>query len=302
MRYRFVIVDVFSNTPFGGNQLAVLTDARGISDAGMQAITREFNFAETTFVLPARDPSCSRRVRIFTPGRELPFAGHPTVGTACVLVREQLCPAGKIRLEEAIGPVDVDVTERQGMFVGTLRVQQEPAVPDEVPPAAKVAEALSVTADEVERVFCAGLGVNFTFVQLGSREAVDRARLNTPSWEKHLAGTFGPQLFIYAGQLKSGGELYGRMFAEALGIREDPATGSAVGALVGVAPAIAGIDADVFTLNVVQGVAMGRPSVLTGVAHFQDGAVKSIEVGGSTAFTVDGEIEVPAACLTGGNH
>src|ERR1700740_213138 len=117
MKYAFQIIDVFSSTPFGGNQLAVLPDATGISTQGMQKIAREFNFGETTFVLPKKGPANTCRVRIFTPRAELDFAGHPTVGTACALVMKQrVQTADPIRLilEENIGPVIVDVAQRKG--------------------------------------------------------------------------------------------------------------------------------------------------------------------------------------------
>ena len=300
MLYEYVIVDVFSSTPFGGNQLAVLTNASGISDVGMQLIAREFNFAETTFVLAPNEPGCSRRVRIFTPGRELPFAGHPTLGTACVLVKKRHCPAGLVRLEEGIGPIDVAVVGEGGRFAGTLKVEQAPTIPNLVPQPAHVAAALSLPADEVERVFCAGLGVDFTFVQLSSEEAVDRAILHQASWQQYLAATIGAQLFFYSGQLANGSELYGRMFAPGFGIPEDPATGSAVGALVGAAPSVLGdTQSDVFSLRVTQGVRMGRPSLLQGVAHCSNGQVQAIEVSGAVAFTAEGEIDVPEEFATG---
>jgi trans-2,3-dihydro-3-hydroxyanthranilate isomerase len=117
MKYTFHIVDVFSSTPFGGNQLAILSDAAGISTEGMQKIAREFNFGETTFVLPEERPREHCRVRIFSPRTELDFPGHPSVGTACALVMKQhVRPSDPIRLilEENIGPVTVDVTRRNG--------------------------------------------------------------------------------------------------------------------------------------------------------------------------------------------
>src|SRR6478672_36749 len=122
MKYTFHIVDVFSSPPFGGNQLAVLTDAAGISTEGMQKIAREFNFAETTFVLPRKDPANTCRVRIFTPRTELDFAGHPSVGTACALVMKQhvrLSDPIRLILEENVSPVTVDVAQRNGGFYGT---------------------------------------------------------------------------------------------------------------------------------------------------------------------------------------
>jgi trans-2,3-dihydro-3-hydroxyanthranilate isomerase len=123
MKYTFHIVDVFSSTPFGGNQLAVLPDASGISTEGMQKIAREFNFGETAFVLPKQDPTNTCRVRIFSPRTELDFAGHPSVGTACALVMKQHVPPSdpiRLILQENVGPVTVDVAQRNGGFHGTL--------------------------------------------------------------------------------------------------------------------------------------------------------------------------------------
>src|SRR6202789_285271 len=132
MTYTFHIVDVFRSTPFSGNQLAVLPDAAGISTEGMQRIAREFNFGETTFVLPKNDPANTCRVRIFTPRAKLDFAGHSTVGTACALVmKRHVRPGDPIRLilEENVGPVTVDVAQRSGGFHGTLTLSGKMGAP-----------------------------------------------------------------------------------------------------------------------------------------------------------------------------
>src|SRR5271156_179952 len=136
MKYPFHLVDVFSATPFGGNQLAILPDATGISTEGMQKIAGEFNFPESTFVLAKNDPANSYRVRIFTPRAELNFAGHPTIGTACALVMKQhVQTADPIRLilEENIGPVMVDVAQRNGGYHGTLTLSGKIDAPTGAP-------------------------------------------------------------------------------------------------------------------------------------------------------------------------
>ena len=146
MKYTFHIVDVFSSTPFGGNQLAVLPDAAGISTEGMQKIAREFNFAETAFVLPKDDPN-TYRVRIFTPRAELDFAGHPSVGTACALVMKQharLSDPIRLILEENVGPVIVDVAQRNGGLHGTLTLSGKIEVPAGTPSPADLAAVLSI--------------------------------------------------------------------------------------------------------------------------------------------------------------
>ena len=296
MQFEFLIVDVFSDTPFGGNQLAVLTDARDLSSEGMQAVAREFNFAETTFVLPASDGSSDRQVRIFTPGGELPFAGHPTVGTACVLVMAGAAMEGETLLQEGVGSVRVAV-ERQGS-VYSARLSLEPTLelPDDAPDFGEIAASLSLEADDVLDAFCAGVGVNFTFVQLTDRAAVDRTRLDRQAWAAAFAERWGPQVYVFSGSAGDDAELYARMYAPALGIAEDPATGSAVAALAGAAALRARASAHV-SLNVIQGVAMGRPSRLEGAAFVDGDRVTRVEVGGGCAFVARGTIEIPSHLL-----
>jgi trans-2,3-dihydro-3-hydroxyanthranilate isomerase len=296
MQFDFLIVDVFSDTPFGGNQLAVLTDAQGLSSEGMQAVAREFNFAETTFVLPATDDSSDRRVRIFTPGGELPFAGHPTVGTACALVMAGAATIGQTVLQEGVGPVRVTV-ERQGdAYSARLSLEPTLELPDDVPNHAEIAASLSLAVDDVLSAFCGGVGVNFTFVQLSDRAAVDRARLDRQAWSSAFENRWGAQIYLFSGPLQDGAQLYARMYAPGLGIAEDPATGSAVAALAGAAASRARTGAT-FRVEVTQGVAMGRPSKLSGSASVEEGHVKTVEVGGGCAFVARGAVEVPSHLL-----
>src|ERR1700687_4505341 len=146
MKYTFHVVDVFSSTPFGGNQLAILPDAAGISTEGMQKIAREFNFGETTFVLPKNDPANTCRVRIFAPRAELDFAGPPSVGTACVPVMNQHVGLGdpiRLVLEENVGPVTVDVAQQNGGFYGTLTLSGKIEAPGGAPSPTELAAVLS---------------------------------------------------------------------------------------------------------------------------------------------------------------
>ena len=292
MRYDFMTLDVFTDKPFGGNQLAVLTDARGLTSEAMQTIAKEFDYPETTFVLPPDDPAHARRVRIFTPGGELPFAGHPTVGTACALVKSNHCAAGDFVLEEGVGPVFVSAGQEARAFSARLRIERAPDVSETVPASNDVAAVLSLQPSHVLRVFCAGMGPRFTFAQVGSKDIVDRAQLDHQLWRQLLADSWGAQLFVFAGELRDGSELYARMFAPALGIAEDPATGAAAAAIVGTAALAAG-RSGTFRLDVVQGVAMGRPSFLSASADVEGGAVSAIEVGGGCAFIAEGQFEVP---------
>ena len=300
MKYPFHLVDVFSSTPFGGNQLAILPDATGISTKGMQTIAREFNFPESTFVLPKNDPANSYRVRIFTPRAELNFAGHPTIGTACALVMNQ--PAQTIDpirliLEENIGPVMVVVAQRNGGYHGTLTLSGKIDAPTGAPAPADLAAVLSIEPAEVSQSFFAGVGLPFCFAQLKSNEAVDRAAVNRAAWTATLSGAWSPNLFFFAGDLRDGGNLYARMCAPALGVEEDPATGSACAALVGAMASKHDFGGTAYRLSIQQGVAMGRRSEIEAEARKSGGVVTSVSVGGATAYIASGEIEVPISAL-----
>jgi trans-2,3-dihydro-3-hydroxyanthranilate isomerase len=300
MKFAFHIVDVFSSTPFGGNQLAVLPDATGISTEGMQKIAREFNFGETTFVLPKTDSANTCRVRIFTPRAELDFAGHPTVGTACALVMKQHVRPGnptRLILEENIGPVTVDVAQRNGGFHGTLTLSAKIEAPTGAPSPAELAAVLSVEPAEVSQVFFAGVGVPFCFAQLNTDEGVDRAAINRAAWAATLARAWSRNVFFFAGNLRDGGKLYARMCAPALGVEEDPATGSACAALVGVMASKPDFIGTAYRLSIQQGVAMGRRSDIEAEARKRDGMVTAVSVGGATTYIASGEIEVPQSAL-----
>ena len=300
MKYTFHIVDVFSSAPFGGNQLAILPDAAGISAEGMQKIAREFNFGETTFVLPKNDPANTCRVRIFSPRTELDFAGHPSVGTACALVMNQhVRPSDPIRLtlEENIGPVTVDVTQRNGGFHGTLTLSGKIEAPTGAPSPADLAAVLSIESSEVSQSFFAGVGVPMCFAQLNSNEAVDRATINRAAWTATLSLAWSPHLFFFAGNLRDGGRLYARMWAPALGVEEDNATGSACAALVGAVASKPDFGGTAYRLSIQQGVLMGRRSEMEAEARKSGGIVTSVSVGGATAYVASGEIEVPPSAL-----
>ena len=299
MKYPFHLVDVFSSTPFGGNQLAILPDASGISTEGMQKIAREFNFPESSFVLPIDDLN-TYRVRIFTPRAELDFAGHPTIGTACALVMKQrVQTADPIRLilEENIGPVMVDVAQRNGGYHGTLTLSGKIDAPTGAPVPAELAAVLSIEPAEVSQSFFAGVGLPFCFAQLKSNEVVDRAAINRAAWTATLARAWSPNLFFFAGDLRDGGRLYARMCAPALGVEEDPATGSACAALVGAMASKYDFGGTAYRLSIQQGVSMGRRSEIEAEARKSAGLVTSVSVSGATAYIASGDIEVPPSAL-----
>ena len=300
MKYTFHIVDVFSSTPFGGVQVAVLPDAAGISTEGMQKIAREFNFGETAFVLPKKDPANTCRVRIFTPRTELDVAGAPSVGTACALVMKQHVGPGdaiRLSLEEKIGPVTVDVAQRNGGFYGKLTLSGKIETPTGAPAPAELAAILSVEPAEVSQVFFAGAGVPFCFAQLNSNEVVDRAVINRAAWVATLSRAWSPHIFFFAGDLRDGGKIYARMWGPALGIEEDPATGSACAALVGAMASKHDFGGTAYRLSIQQGVSMGRRSEIDAEARKGRGVVTSVSVGGAAAHIASGEIEVPPSAL-----
>ena len=299
-KYTFHIVDVFSSTPFGGNQLAVLPNAAGISTEGMQRIAREFNFGETTFVLPKKDPANTCRLRIFTPRTELDVAGHPSVGTACALVMKQhVGPGDSIRLilEENVGPVTVDVARRDGGFHGALTLSGKIEAPRGAPSPADLAAVLSIEPAAVNQVFFAGAGVPFCFAQLSSNEVVDRATINRAAWAATLSRAWSPHVFFFAGNLRDGGKLYARMWAPALGIEEDSATGVACAGLVGAMASKPDFGGMIYRLSVQQGVLMGRRSEIEAEARKSGSVVTFVSVGGATTYIASGEIDVPPFAL-----
>lgn len=244
MKYSYLIFDVFIPHSSGGNQLAGLPNASGLTTEAMHMIAREFNFAETTFAFPPTDPANNCHVRIFTPKAEVALAGHPTIGAAYALVmqRKNASEDHELTLEEGVGPVAVSVRQTdQGLF-GKLTLNYEAKIFGDAPGAKEMAEVLSLSPEVIPSAAFGDVGIPFCLVRLNDRHAVDSARLDRHAWEKILAPSAGPQVFVYSGEITNNGELYARMFAPAFGIEEDPATGSACAALVGIAAAQSGID------------------------------------------------------------
>lgn len=298
---RYFTADIFTSTRFGGNQLAVLPDARGLSDEQMLAITREFNYSETTFVFPPDDPAHTRRVRIFTPGGEVPFAGHPTVGTAFVLATIGEVPLRgaetRIVLEEKVGPVPVLVRARDGepLFC-QFSVAKLPEVGAPLPPRSVIAAALSLNEEDLldgawhpQVVSC---GLAFAFVPVRDRGVVARSRLRLDRWEEHLARTEGHALMVFAMDAEAPGhDVHARMFGPGFGVPEDPATGSACAALGGY---LAARSKQQGTLRwvVEQGYEMGRPSLIEIEADRNGDAITAVRVGGASVLVCDGTMTV----------
>jgi trans-2,3-dihydro-3-hydroxyanthranilate isomerase len=278
--YRYVVVDVFTDRPLAGNQLAVFTDARGLEDETMQALAREVNFSESTFVFPPEDEGHAR-IRIFTPLVELPFAGHPTLGTAFVLAGPLQTP--ELRLETARGIVPVRLEREENRLVFGRMEQPIPSI-HAYEKEGELLAALGVEASELP-VELYDNGMRHVYVALRSEEEVaglrpDLARLELP-----------PDLGIncFAG---SGTRWKTRMFAPGAGVAEDPATGSAAGPLA-LHLARHGRIAFGDEIEISQGAEIGRPSTLFSRADGSADAVERVEVGGSAVTVARGEFRLP---------
>jgi trans-2,3-dihydro-3-hydroxyanthranilate isomerase len=310
MRYRFITVDVFTDRAFGGNPLAVVLDGRGLDTGQMQALTREFNLSETVFVLPPDDPAHTCRLRIFTPGAELPFAGHPTVGTAFVLATTGRIPLAEdythIIFEEGVGPVRVAIVEDLGepklvQFAAPLMPEFGPAPPSR----AEVAAVIGLTAADlvsgdqpIEAVSC---GVPFLYIEVEDRAALGRAAINLTAWRDVLADTWAPNLYVVTRDHElPNTDIRARAFVPAMGVMEDPATGAAATALAGFLAKREGNPTGTHRWVVEQGFEMGRPSIIEVEAVEEDGQVTAIRVGGRSVLISEGEIEAPPATAGGG--
>ncbi len=311
---RFVQVDVFTDRVFGGNPLTVVFEAAGLSDALMQAIAREMNCSETTFLLPPTRADCAARVRIFTPAREVPFAGHPTIGTAWVLATEKLLPADtrRFNLEEGIGPVEVTLEGPPAQPSFLWMRHGEARFGPELIKRAGFARALGLAESDLlagSPVRTGSTGNAFLYIPLRDREVVDRARLDVPALL--AAQGAGPNLGVFvfapdpdpkagAGRGAAEGEpsgykVYSRMFApHTSGIPEDPATGSASGPL-GAYLVERGLVAPADTVDIVseQGTRMGRPSFIRIRVGMSAGRISEILVGGSVVPVIEGRLRVP---------
>lgn len=296
---RYLTLDVFTDQPFGGNQLAVFPDASGIPDALLQSITREFNFSEVTFCYPPKDAANTRRVRIFTPGGELPFAGHPVVGTAAALALVEGVAGDAYRFELGVGVVPVTVRrEGDGLAWAQLSAARMPEIGPQVPTLTTLAEMLSLEPSDVcggtmspQAISC---GTPFLIVALKTVAAVKRARLRLDRWEPILAKAWARDLFIAAKDVDTAPTHWrARMFAPAMGIAEDPATGSAAAAFAGWLALKETARDGQWAWTIDQGIEMGRPSRLEIEAEKAEAAVTAVRVAGRAVLMGEGRLRLP---------
>jgi trans-2,3-dihydro-3-hydroxyanthranilate isomerase len=297
----YEVVDVFTTTRYGGNPLAVIPDARGLEEQRLQRIAAEFGYSETAFVFPPADPAHTAQVRIFTPTTEVPFAGHPNVGTAFVLARGEMVfgrPAGAAMwFEERAGVVPVTVHRRAGAVSGAAITAPRPLAVGPAVPVALVAACASLSETDIavapNAPLVLSVGLPFAVAQVSSRAALARARPNRERFveaEAAIPLEGGFSLFLYVPEPDPAWHFQARMFAPLDNVLEDPATGSASAALAAFLVSRLPAPAAEVALWVEQGVDMGRPSRLDLQVRKLGGVVQSVIVGGDCVLVMRGEL------------
>jgi trans-2,3-dihydro-3-hydroxyanthranilate isomerase len=300
MQIPFVTVDVFTDRKFGGNPLAVFPDATSLTSAQMQAIAGEFNLAETTFVLPPREPSHTAEVRIFTPRAELPFAGHPNIGTAFVLAQESERAGRSVGapmiFEEKAGLVRLNLIKDGASVIGArLTPPQALNRGDDLDPEI-IAAACSLRVSDVEtanhRPCIVSCGLPLAFVELKTRAALANARPRTEVFTQHLPAERMIGILLYVHDRRDGFDVQARMFGPLVGVPEDAASGSPNVALGGLLASLRPEPDLKLALRIGQGVDMGRPSLLEAGAEKQNGKITSLSIGGGCVPMMRGVLEV----------
>jgi trans-2,3-dihydro-3-hydroxyanthranilate isomerase len=295
MQRRYITVDVFTNRAFGGNPLAVILDAGGLSTAQMQAIASEFNYSETTFVLPPQDSAHDAQVRIFTVRSEIPFAGHPNVGTAFVLATQAATPPARLVFEEKAGLVPVEILIEGGKVVGAeLTAPQGLKKLTQLTAEQAAAGAWGAAADirtDRHPPQIVSVGLPFLVAELASRDALRRAKPDADAFARTLPCDGSDAVYLYTRDVPTAEacDLQARMFHPgSSGLSEDPATGSATAAAAALLADVSGERDGELKLRIGQGVDMGRPSLLLTRVKKGNGVVMSAHVGGACVQMMEG--------------
>ncbi len=297
----YEIFDVFTTTRFSGNGLAIVKDADGLTDRQMQAIAREFNLSESVFILSPRNPAHSARIRIFTPSNELPFAGHPTVGTAVMVARDQLVDvAGNedaiVVLEEEVGAIRIGVSFRPGKApFAEFDIPGMPTELEQVPTRDELSLVLGLTTSEIgfenHKPSCFDAGMPFVFIPVRNLDVIGRAQADLQAMKKLLDSTH-LHFYLYCREtVKSNCSFHARMFAPALGVAEDPATGAAAAAFSGVILKFDQPPGGTKNYIIEQGVEMGRESEIHLELVVDDG-LKNVRIGGHVVSVASGLIRI----------
>lgn len=301
MSLRFHTLDVFTDLKFAGNPLAVVLGADSLNDAAMQTIAREFNLSETVFVLEPRDPANTARLRIFTPTSELPFAGHPTIGAAVLVARTRaadvLARQGLvITLEEEVGVLRCEVLEHGGGApFARFAVPRTPVRVREAGPIGDLARSVGLAAEDIgfgvhaPSVYSAG--VEYVFIPVKSRDALDRAQPDSGLFSSAMGASSGAYLYT-SETVEETSAVCARMFANGLGIGEDPATGSAAAAFAGVVHEFEAPEDGEHERIIEQGYKMGRPSRITLGLSVAEGRLAGVSVAGHAVGVLQGEFDL----------
>ena len=303
MRRRYVTADVFTDRPFKGNPLGVVLDAEGMSTAQMQAVANEFGYSETTFILPPADPGHSAHVRIFTPGAEVPFAGHPNIGTAVVLARlaarEGRPVPATVTFEEAAGLVAVELIAVEGQVFGAELTAPEAHTRRDRATAEQAATCLSLAVDDIvtgrHGPEVCSVGLPFLIVELRTRDALRRATPDVREIGRLMPLGGSDAIWCYTCDIppdEAGVEIQARMFSPLDGTGEDPATGSGTAAAAGLWATLDPLRDGELRYRVGQGVDMGRPSVLLPRVVKRDGEIVSVHIAGHAVEVMQGRFEL----------
>lgn len=293
---KYLLVDVFTDVPFGGNQLAVFIDPGDLSTNLMQTIARELNLSESVFVLPPHDPQNHFKLRIFTPRMELAFAGHPTVGTGFVLHRLGKA-SGRVLLEENVGVIPIEITAEPDQPVSVMMEQPIPQFKDVYTDRSAIAAMLSLNADDLIDglpVQAVTSGVPFTLIPIKSLDAIRRVRVRLDLWEELLKDSPAPHIFTFTPEVEQrGSTVHSRMFAPAMGIPEDPATGAAAGPLGAYLLRYGLVTPDAAQrMTNEQGFEMGRPSIIRISVTGTPEHITRVTIGGVSVFMGKGTLYV----------
>ena len=297
MEFQFFTVDVFSDKKFEGNQLAVFPQAEGVSDEDMQKIALEFNYSETVFITQTGEKN-SRNVRIFTPSSEIDFAGHPNIGAAMLLARIGEFSDEKqldIVFKEKVGDVpiriffDYSVPLKAELSVAKLPEQGSTITVE------KIASAISLTESDIVSSFepiSFSCGLPFLFVQVVSLEKLKQASLNQEAWKNNISQSGAPQIYLFSTETEYKSDFHARMFAPALGISEDPATGSAAAALAGYISKYLEKQDGEFSYVIEQGFEINRPSIMEMTFSQKNNQIESVKIKGNAVIFSEGKITI----------
>lgn len=301
MNLRYLLFDVFTDEAFGGNPLAVFPDADGIPDSIMQKLAMELNLSETTFVLPPKNFANHFHVRIFTPRKELPMAGHPTIGTAFALLQEGRIQTGEtetsVLFEEGVGVIPVSIVNGKNTLPHITMTQPLPIFGPEYADRERIAAMLSIRLNELDDRFpveTVSTGVPFLFVPVRRLETMEKLKVRTDILEDPRSNLPSTMVFAFTTETKrNGSAVHGRMFAPSAGIAEDPATGGGAGPL-GCYLLHHGIVDDSAAQKMIleQGFEMGRPSLLHISITRTDGTITQVRVGGTCVATGEGRFRL----------